>query len=483
MAGRPDDRVDVELVEDDGRHGGAPDAAGGTDRRPASVTSLVRRRLRPAWAVLGGVALVVAVGVIVALVDEPEDDVGVPLDRPLDGLWSAPDSDVLGAGDGVVVLESDSVLVGVAEATGEISWRVELGADGPADGCFHAVTTHPATLWCWRNRAGVGNPETGQAEIRESAMVGLSFADGAIATSHTGSVPSAGVVAVGEQLVVAEREDATLTLIGFEPHRWSAEWSLEITLEPQVALGQYSAWIEGDVGLVVVHGPTAALVDPADGALLAVWPPVDDPIRPDADGADLVVTEHGFAAYATMADGVRLEEGAWYGRDGTLRAEFEGVLAEPEMSDGSESGVFLVTRSDGETLVGVDARTGADLWTYPLGGGRTLVRHSGLVVVADRHEVVALELLSGLRLWHSEVIGLRADAGSVSDGRVVVVLAVQGREWVMEAFSIGTGDRLWFADAPGAPDLDDMFVVFRPHLELVAERPVVRLGGALTWVG
>ena len=68
------------------------------------------------------------------------------------------------------------------------------------------------------------------------------------------------------------------------------------------------------------------------------------------------------------------------GRDGTLRAEFEGVLAEPEMSDGSESGVFLVTRSDRETLVGVDARTGAQVGDRGVGKGERAHRSHALFV-------------------------------------------------------------------------------------------------------
>ena len=86
--------------------------------------------------------------------------------------------------------------------------------------------------------------------------------------------------------------------------------------------------------------------------------------------------------------------------------------------------------------------------------------------------------------WTAEVDGLRADAGGLSDGKVVIVMAVQGRSWVLEAFAVATGERLWFADAPGTPDLNELFFAGPPpRLELIDDRPVVRSGNALTWLG
>ena len=55
---------------------------------------------------------------------------------------------------------------------------------------------------------------------------------------------------------------------------------------------------------------------------------------------------------------------------------------------------------------------------------------------------------------------------------------------VLEAFAVATGERLWFADAPGTPDLNELFFAGPPpRLELIDDRPVVRAGNALTWLG
>lgn len=484
--------VDVELVEDDGS--AAPSRAPETDRGPGQEPPDAppgRPRERSWFAdhagrlVVGGVVgvlVVAAVALVVDLVGGRDDPAtGVRFDSPPTELWSTAD-EVLGRADGVTVLDAGDAVRGVDEETGVERWAVAEGGDGPVDGCS-AVTTDPGTLWCWHSRRGVPDPGTGGTRLRAAGVVGLSVADGAVVAEHAVSLPSAGFVALGADLVVGERQDSTLTLTRLEPHAWAAEWSVDVELQPGAALGQYSAGIEAVAGLVVVRGPTVAVVDPSDGGVLALWPPVDDGSGTDVDGADLVVTEHGFAASTERVDGVRLDRGAWYARDGHLRTSFEGVLAEPEVSDGSEAGVLLVARSGGETLVGVDASSGEERWTFPLEGGATLVRHGGTVVVVGREQVTCLELLAGTRLWEAPVFGLRSDAGGLSDGRVVVVMSLQGREWMMTGLAVATGERLWFAQAPGAPDLDDAFIAFGPHLELLEGRPVVRAGHEVTWIG
>jgi outer membrane protein assembly factor BamB len=493
MAGRPEDwMVDVELVEDDGSAGSsrAPEGGeGGAGQEPPDAPGVPRGRGwfadhggRLVVAGVVGVLVVAAVALVIDLAGGRDDPTtGVRFDSPPTELWSTSD-EVLGRVDGVAVLDAGDAVRGVDEVTGVERWAVAVGGDGPVDGCA-AVTADPGTVWCWHSRRGVPDAETGATRLRPAGLVGLSVADGAVVVEYAEGLPSAGFVAVGADLVIGERRDATLTLTKLEPHAWAAEWSVDVELQPGPALGQYSAGIEAVEGLVVVRGPTVAVVDPADGEVLAWWPPVDDGSGTDVDGAGLVVTEHGFAASTERADGVRLDRGTWYTRDGRLRASFEGVLAEPEVSDGSESGVLLVARSGAETLVGVDASSGEDLWTFPLEGGATLVRHGGTVVVVGREQVTCLELLAGTRLWEAPVFGLRSDAGGLSDGRVVVVMSLQGREWMMTGLDVATGERLWFADAPGAPALDDGFIVLGPHLELVEGRPVVRAGHEVTWIG
>ena len=379
---------------------------------------------------------------------------------------------------------ADGKLTGYDEVTGEERWLLPLGAAGGVDRCGGAVTTDPGILWCWRNRQGVVVQSNGEELLQEAAVVGVSMADGTVAVEHEVRVPSAGMLAVGGDLVVGDRVGAVLALRRVEPEQWRDRWTTQVDLLPRLDLTQYQAAIEQVAGFVVVHGPMVAVVDPENGRVLKTWSPVDDPFGIGLEGADLVVTEHGFAASTAVLDSVRLPEGVWYDAEGAQVVEFDGTVAEPSVSDGSELGVVLAYQSEG-TLLAVDIATGDDLWTYSLDGGEVLVRRDGTVVVTrGESEVTSLGLLDGKVTWTAEVDGLRADAGGLSDGKVVIVLAVQGRSWVLEAFAVATGERLWFADAPGTPDLDELFFAGPPpRLELIDDRPVVRSGNALTWLG
>jgi len=495
MPARPDDwMVEVELVEDDGPSLLVPPSdQAAYDQEPVvepDAPAAHRRQLpRRARQVIGGLAAlgVLAVGVPIALdlADQSDSDATrVSLERPLGELWAIPGGTVQGAADGVVAVLADGKLSGYDEVTGEERWLLPLGKPGGVDRCDGAVTTDPGVLWCWRNRQGVVVQSSGEDLLQEAAIVGVSMADGTVAVEHEVRVPSAGMVAVDGDLVVGDRVGAVLTLRRVEPEPWRDTWTTQVDLLPRLDLTQYQAAIEQVAGFVVVHGPMVAVVDPGNGRVLGTWPPVDDPFGIGIEGADLVVTDHGFAASTAMLDGVRLPQGVWYDAEGAQVVEFDGTPAEPQASDGSEPGVVLAYQAEG-TMLAVDIATGDELWTYSLDGGEVLVRQDGTVVVTrGESEVTNLGLLDGQVKWTAEVDGLRADAGGLSDGKVVIVMAVQGRSWVLEAFAVATGERLWFADAPGTPDLDELFFAGPPpRLELIDDRPVVRSGNALTWLG
>ena len=496
MATRPDDwMVEVELVEDDGPSTLVPPSdRAASDQEPAvepDAPAAHRRELpRRARQVVGGLAalgvLVVGVPIALDLADQSDSDATrVSLERPLGELWVIPGGTVQGAADGVLAVLPDGKLSGYDEVTGEERWLLPLGQPGGVDRCGGAITTDPGILWCWRNRQGVVVQSSGEELLQEAAIVGVSMADGTVVVEHEVRVPSAGMVAVDGDLVVGDRVGAVLTLRRVEPEQWRDKWTTQVDLLPRLDLTQYQAAIEQVAGFVVVHGPMVAVVDPENGRVLGTWPPVDDPFGTGIEGADLVVTDHGFAASTAVLDSVRLPQGVWYDAQGAEVVELNGTLAEPSVSDGSEPGVVLAYQSEGTLLAGVDIANGDDLWTYPLDGGEALVRQDGTVVVTrGESEVTSLGLLDGQVKWTAEVDGLRADAGGLSDGKVVIVMAVQGRGWVLEAFAVATGERLWFADAPGTPDLNELFFAGPPpRLELIGDRPVVRSGNALTWLG
>lgn len=514
MASRPDDwMVEVELVEDDGDDAGAP-PLGAPAELPVDPDQLVRSlaatsdagepseppsedvagsgRRRLTIGLLAGVGCLGVLGVLVLadlrgdaepVVEAAEEPV---FESPLRELWADGAGDVLGVVDGTLVSVvdrySERTLVAQDLDTGEERWQVAVGPAGPVDWCSAAVTSDPDVVWCWRNRRGAVDAETGERRLQESALVGLRLEDGGILVERRTSLPSAGFLAVGRHLVMGDRDGSLLTVRRTDPTRWDDVWVTEVELEPRVAARQYDASMEVVGGHVVVHGPTVAVLDVQEGRLLQTWLPVDDPVRTEIEGADVVVTPYGFAAWPVMIDGVRQPEATWYAKDGRPLTVFSGAVAEPATSDGSVPEVLLVRRD--EVLVGVDVETGGERWSLPVAGdGRVLVRQAGAVVVADDARLVSVDVETGEILWDEEVRGLRADRGHVGDGETVVVLALQGRRWILEAYAVATGERLWFADAPGVPEAAQLAADELPVLETVGDRPVLRSGRWQSWIG
>lgn len=484
--------VEVELVDEEAARLGptaAPDAARtATDNGADSGATAPATRRRPArsprwWLPVVGVALLATGAAGGFLLARGASGGGLELDRPLHADWSVGGGALLGAGDGVVVIRTGGAVVGYAEDDGDLLWEVELGAPSLVDVCAPTVTTDPATLWCWRNEQAVRG-ETGAPEQRHAALVGLRLRDGD-AVERTMAVPWAGLVAVGEDLVVADRVRGELTLQRLDPRSWAQEWTRGLALAQDSVTGQFDATVTFAEGLVVVHGPTAAVLDADDGRVLRTWgAPLDDEPRANGERTTVTVTAHGFAAEGMRLDGRLTGEGVWYDAAGREVVDFEGVLAEPLWSDGSEPGVVLVTREHGTQVVGVDAATGKDLWSLPTEDAAVLARHEGAVVVATGRTVTSIELLTGWPLWRTDVAGLRSDAGHVAADDVALVMAVQGRAWVFVAVDVRTGEVAWSTPAAGTPDLDDLFFIGgAPRLEVVGDRLVVRSGQGTTWLG
>lgn len=438
------------------------------------------RRVAAAVVVASLVVTVVSVGVVLTHGDAD----GRLFDHPLVGLWTLQAGTVLGMDGGVVVVREGAVVAGYAQDDGEELWHLELGAEAGVDSCASAVTTDPGTLWCWRTAQPMATAD-GRTEQRASALVGVDLRDGAVTTERPMSVPWVGVVAVGPDLVLGDRVRGDLTLTRVDVGTWRPVWVAAVALAPVPSTEQYEATIEVVEGAIVVHGPTVAVVDAADGRVLRTWDaPDDDTLTVGADGAQVEVTPFGFAASGAPSDGVGAGQSAWYDTSGRRVVEYEGMLAEPAASDGSEPGIILVSRRGGTQVAGVDAATGTARWTLPTEDGVVLARHDGTVVIATGQSVTCLELLTGWERWSAEVAGLRTDAGAVSDGDVAVVMAVQGREWVFVAYDVASGDRAWFARAAGTPDLDDLFYIGgAPRLTMLGDSAVVESAQGITWLG
>ncbi len=488
---RPDDRmVPVELVDDDAVGGassrpaapvrGLPAAAddGGVPRGPLHG-SLVR------WAVAGVVLGAIAV-VSVATTRGATDDEAAPgvLDTPLREVWAAAADQVLAVHEGVVVVQSTGTreprVRALDELTGREVWSVPLGPAGAAESCVPGVAGAPATVWCWRPPRWDPSHVAGELAISPDAIVGIDAATGEQVVEHEVGQSSAGWAVDGDDLLLAVPEDDAIRVERVSPDGWRTVWATDVPMPRSTGLLQHDAWVEFVDGLALVHGPTTAVVDVADGRVLASWTASAQEEAAVLDGAEVVATPGGFAAWSSAVDGTRLPEAVWYDRSGEPRSEFSGQLAEPPDADGSVPDVLLVTPDEGRTLQALAADGGAELWRLPLSDGHVVARRDGAVVVASPEAVTSYETLTGIERWTRPVQGLHPELAGVSDQGTLVVTAVRDRRWTALAYRLVDGGLLWSAAVPGAGELS--LIPFPPRLETVAGTPVVWVGRTLVWV-
>jgi len=507
MGTRPGGRmVAVELVEDDGippssdalargpghvltgtsadggpTTSGVPAAEGsGGPEEPAGPGPGRSRGVRRLAAV-AAVAVLAATILLAGRDGDPEPTASGPLAAPMAERWSESADDVVAVVDGLVVVTNLASqtpgLRALDVATGEEVWRVPFGRSGVADGCLPGLTQDPPTVWCWRERR-VQMQDDGRFGFVPAALVGVSARDGEVLAVHETRDQSAGYAVVGEDLVLGQRRDGQLTLRRVHAATWELAWETRLALEPRTPGGAYVARIAVAHDLVVVRGPTTAVVDATDGTVLRTWAPATDGEGTALDGADVVVTPTGFAAWTTVVAGSRLDEGVWHDRSGEPVSGFRGRLVEPAETDGSVPRVLLVAR-DGQ-LVGLDASSGADLWRIPVDGVRVAARRAGQVVLVGPDSVRSVEALTGIVRWEQEVPGLRTGVAAATDGEVVVVTSVRDNLWVATAFRTGDGAVLWARQVPGTAEIT--FLAYPPAYQVVAGRPVVWVGRTLVWV-
>lgn len=97
------------------------------------------------------------------------------------------------------------------------------------------------------------------------------------------------------------------------------------------------------------------------------------------------------------------------------------------VDDGSVPGVELVasSTSDGRVLVGVDAESGAELWSspHPRWSDPAAVLLEGTLYGADTDGVWALDVATGREVWRTEVDVSGDGASVMTDGRYLMVVA------------------------------------------------------------
>lgn len=481
----PEHMVEVELVGPDEPQvvepapGPAPEPVPGGERAAPPWRRLARRLRKPSVVVVAAaVVVVLAVGVVQARREEAQVATYAQLPgavqrftAPIEQRWEVPlPAGGTLAGDLAMVqseARSDSDLLAVDLATGEVRWSVRRDGPEAIGWCRgEAGASASPVVICWKLSTGpeVDIPGGGR-------LVAVRATDGTVVAEHPMTLPTAGYGVHEGAVVLATREDSDLTVRRVDPITGDQQWSTDLALRPRVPDGAYTALVEVSDDLVLVHGPTSAVLSARTGEVLGTWhTDRQSIIGGSVDGADLETRADGYAVWTEMSDGARSGAGEWFDEDGTLVGPIKGFLAEPEASDASTGEVVLTRERYGRSLVASRPGTDEELWQVPLDGGDVLLRRDGAVVVADDERVLAVDLLTGRELWSTDVAGVAGRSGHVTDGSLVVVPAVQEGRWLMVAVRLDGGGVEWTAAAPPA-------VTGPPDDTLEASRWLQGLGG------
>src|SRR5665647_2202114 len=375
-SGAVDGSVEDEIVESDddgdGDGDGGRASGGNPHQRPAWEGDRARRQMLRRVGVGSVVALTAVIGV--AQVVETRRDADrrgslgdVPglvgsLENPLREVWRVPATSVVAGNDTVVVVADPArpnVQLGIALSSGEIVWTW-LGPDGHycipvLDGEWPAV--EPTELIACAVAPGaaatpVVTPEAGGADV-VVLDVGTGAEVGSLAVpSGLAFVDSAD----GDLILMSVGPGSTVQVSRWDPRTGEQVW--QFTSEP----GLWEAITsEGGGGYaidngVITFGDSALAISESTGAEVdleqAWW--ADAPVAgglPD-----------GGSFETAYRNGVPLRTRV-FDADGSRRFDVEAVPWLAMISDGSLTEVLPVRRMTGQEVVGLDATTGAELWT------------------------------------------------------------------------------------------------------------------------
>ncbi|WP_448629165.1 outer membrane protein assembly factor BamB family protein [Cellulomonas soli] len=424
-----------------------PDLEGGA--RPHG-----RRGHRVAF-VAAGVVLVLVAGAVAAVQvrDAWRADAiaAVPgMVRPLDAapheLWRAPVSPVAReaalVADGAVVLVDDDGatwnLSAYEASTGRARWSVRLApvvtapstngtqvaVDGVAVRCpsrgsdvgrwvLCAVTGPDPTLWFGRSRVVVHSAQDGSVLGRwavQGRLLGLARVQDDVVVV---SADRRGIVSVSRRAALTGEERWSQTT-GDRLLSWSSSASVQV---------------EADERFVLVTGAASAALRAGDGSEVVPTAPLSA-IRLAAAGEHL--------ARWSIADG-----GWWNDESGARLFALPALPVQVAADDGSSSDVLVVDL--GPRLEGVDAATGAVLWSIDSQRNvRLLVGRRAVVVGTDGFGV--LDPRDGREVWTVD----RDDPlpwMPVSDGGAVLAPGPDGPDELV-ALGLADGIRYWSVTLP-----------------------------------
>lgn len=422
------------------------------------VRSRARRRALTAAAAL---TVVVGLGVAQCVEQRARDErearfAAMPgtvgsLDRPLEESWAVGGvSGVTRVGAlALVTLGDEHAVHAVDVADGRVAWALEAGGPASADRCLGDRGSRADVIVCHRGRSDGGAPGT-------VTVVVVDAVDGTVLAEYPSHLPSHGAVMAGDELVTVQQRDGLLDVRRTDPVTRQDAWAARVGLAGGRQGGDGAGRVRVENGLVVVQGATTAVLDAVDGRVLGVWHAggYTPALQPTLDGAEVRTAPSGYAVWSRAAAGRRETTGTWFDRSGRPVSTIDGVLVEPGVSDGSAPDVVLSARPDTGELVATDVTRGRELWRARDVVGHVLVRRDGAALVAGSGTLAAVDVATGATRWRTAVPGVVGEAGMVTDGSTLVVVAERAGRARLVAVRLDDGVVRWEGPVPdGVPPL------------------------------
>jgi outer membrane protein assembly factor BamB len=234
---------------------------------------------------------------------------------------------------------------------------------------------------------------------------------------QTGGAILASPLVEGETLYVAGGDGIVYALNRFTGTlRWRADVHEELTTTPAVSEGRL---------MVMSSEQSVTALDMKDGK--RVWkfhrdPPGGFTIRGDAQPR----AAHG-SVYLAFADGtvaaLQPQNGVakW-----TRQVSGTGDYLDVDWIDAPESDSRIYVASVKAGIVALDASTGEPAWSYPLPGANHVLVEGPRVIGGGRGELVALDRVTGRKLWSVQVGRDRYPTQPVAVGGLILVAQDRG---------------------------------------------------------
>ena len=444
-----DHSVEVELVDALGPDGDA------SPNRPA-VAPVGTGHHVAAWT---GLAVSVVLAVVVvganlaqarrerAVVAALEDVAGVlaPVGGPIEEVWRVPGRQLIADSPDALVLSAGADaadLRAVDPASGVVLWEragdprqtcLPVGGDG-------GEVRSPVLIVC----AAVLDADTpGAADA--TSLVALEPATGREVRVLDVATAPLTLDVVDDDVVITRLGDReTVTATRWDPVAGRVVWTYRT--EPGRATGLHDRgwWLSiVERGVLWVGAPRRMVaVDLATGRGL----PGEDPPDVWSVGSSAVLPDGSTAFWGDEVGGEPLGTRV-VGPDGAERFTFDGAPWLAAVSDGSEPDVLPVRRAGTLDVVGLDVRTGEQVWAArTLQGMYPYVQVDGIAVATNALRTVAVDLGTGTRLWE-ESLG-QGRSWPLTDGRQVFLLTRERGLLGVSAHDVRTGAQQWWVPVP-----------------------------------